>query len=473
MSQQPFITDLLNELKLKYVDLLEDATKFYEEYDALFGLYAREKARIHEIDEQVKTIHSYKEENGVFPQIKDQPDALTYLQELADIKQRTEQNLKQLEPKVFAGFEKRRAKLNKLSSLIVENVVKEKDLTKFLTTIILRAPLAGDHTRCPSNEKAKPLYIAAMAAKFLMQLIEQDLVKESFIVDRYPELVESKEHPGHKELDPETLEVFKKDVLQPVIEAALIHNIGSYSNDAQRIFRGNRYRELDENTRKDLVRIIYENTLNYLTYGLGSPKELSNTEDESQHAVELQKFIFKQTLLANYSKAQHPLGNVIRIPMIYSAFMLSTKLKHDNLLAFRAYGILKSGISKNIIHKDFGEIFKQMVGRYPLGAGLFFISKETHVPERAVVTGLNPPNENCAIVKQLTRRQLQFDDHTQIKVTPQFLIDNEVARTESDFGPEYYKKQFPKGYYWNPAELWERDIDQKRFWRRDNQYKEN
>ena len=473
MSQQPFIIELLNDLKLKYVELLDDAAKFYNEYDALYAVYAKEKARIEEIKLQVATIQSYREEYGVYPQIKDHPDAESYLAELDTIKERALQNLKKLEPSVIKGFTQRRAQLEQISNIIVENVIKEKDVNKFLTSIILNAPLENDHTRCPSNEKTKPIYIAAMAGKFLMQLAEQGKIEEAFITERVPKWVDSIEHPNQKELEPEMLKEFKASVLQPVVQAALIHNIGSYSLDAHRIFRGNRYRVLDEPTRKSLVRIIYDNTLNYLKYGLGEPDALRHKINGKAPELEQEKYKLLETLLTNFSKAQHPLGNVIRIPMIYSSFMLSTKLKHDYLLLYKAYDILTSGIEKQVIHPEYARVFQDMVGKYPLGTGLFFISKETHVPERAVVIGLNPSTPKAAIVKQLTRRQLQFDDHTQVEVSPEFNIANEGARRKSDFGPDYFKKQFPSGYYWNPAELWERDIDHNRFWRRDNQLKEN
>ena len=473
MSQQPFITELLNDLKVKYVELIDDAAKFFNEYDALYGVYAKEKARIEEIKLQVSTIQSYKEEHGIYPQIKDHPDAESYLAELDVIKDKALDHLKELEPSVVKGFKERRAKLENISTSIVDNMIKEKDANKFLTTIILKAPLENDHTRCPNNEKTKPLFIAGMAAKFLMQLCELEKVDEPFIMDRMPNWIDSVEHPNQKELEPEMLKEFKASVLQPVVQAALIHNIGSYSMDAHRIYRGNRYRVLDEPTRKSLVRIIYDNTLNYLKYGLGEPESLKGKLKGKNPELEQEKFELLKSLLENFSKAQHPLGNVIRIPMIYSSFMLSTKLKHDYLLLYKAYDILTSGIEKKVIYPDYASVFQAMVGKYPLGSGLFFISKETHVPERAVVIGLNPSQPKAAIVKQLTRRQLQFDDHTQVEVSPEYNIANEVARRKSDYGPDYFKKQFPSGYFWNPAELWEVDIDHNRFWRRDNQLKVN
>ncbi|MDC2889373.1 hypothetical protein [Psychrosphaera algicola] len=56
-------------------------------------------------------------------------------------------------PKIQKGFEQRRTILDKLAGTLVDAAVKERDAGKFLTTIVLRAPLSGDPSRCPNNEK--------------------------------------------------------------------------------------------------------------------------------------------------------------------------------------------------------------------------------------------------------------------------------------------------------------------------------
>lgn len=472
MSNPLFITELLKELKADYLILLDDAVKFFNEWDALYGIYAKETSRIEEIEKQLSTIEAYKEEHGIYPQIKDQPDAESYIKELNQIRDRADMDLRDIKPKVIEGFQQRRTKLNRIAGTIANAVAKEKDANKFITTMILRAPLESDHTRCANNEKNKPIYMSALAARLLINLAEESKIDNEFITSRVPRLVPSKDNPKIQEPDPEMLKIFKQDVLVPVIQAILIHNIGSYSIDADRIFRGNRFRMLDEKTRKSLVKIIYDNTLNYLKYGLGEPTDdvALQTNDA---ALEQEKFELTESLLKNYTTAQHPFGNILRIPMIYSSFMLSTKPKHDFNIVFKAYDILSSGIEKEVIYQPFTEAFQKMVGRYPLGTGIFFISKETNLPERAVVIGLNPTEPSSAIVKQLTRRQLQFDDHTQVEVSRDYNLYYDAARKSSDFGPAYYQKQFPDSYFWNPAELWERDIDHVRFWRRDNNTKIN
>ena len=470
VAQSQFITDLLKSLKIKYQELLDDAMEFYQEYESLYGIYEKETQRIVEIDQQLSTIQKYKEKHGVYPQIKDHADAETYLDELSRLKNRAEHDLQQVKPAVVKGFERRKQMVHGISKSISSMMLADKDASQFITTMMLRAPLPNDHQRCPTNEKNKPIYIAALCVSLISRLIKYSSIENDYIVSRYPTKIEIEY--GVKEFDQEQADRYIEEVLTPVITACLIHNIGSYSSEAEDIYQGNRYQVLEEEDRKLLIKAIHDNTDRYFKYGLGKPS-YEDFDDPEKYQEELDKFSLTNEILEGYSQALDPIGNLLRLPMIYSSFMMSTKQQHDFRIAFKAYDILKSGIEKGVVNKDFGDEFLKMVGHYPLGTGIFFISKESKLPERAVVTGLNPPVPSSAIVKQLTRRQVKFDDHTQVCASKDYIISNEGARRSSDFGTEYYKKQFPNGFFWNPAEPWERDIDHKKFWRRDNSIKKN
>jgi len=470
VAQAQFITDLLKSLKVKYQELLDDAIEFYEEYESLYGVYAKEKKRIVEIEQQLVTIQNYKEKHGVYPQIKDHTDAETYLDELDRLKSKAEHDLKSVEPEVMKGFERRTTMLSKISKSIAAMMLEDKDASQFIATMMLRAPLPNDHTRCPVNEKSKPIYIAALSACLIKRLIKHNVLDNDYISSRFPTKVEIEN--GVKEYNQEQTATYIDEVLIPVITACLIHNIGSYSSEAEAIYQGNRYQVLEEQERKTLIQAIHDNTDKYLKFGLGEPSH-EQYEDPEVFQQQLDKYTLTKSIVDGYSQALDPIGNLLRLPMIYSSFMMSTKQQHDFRISFKAFDILKGGVDKGVVSKEFGTEFLKMVGHYPLGTGIFFISKETKLPERAVVTGLNPPKTTSAIVKQLTRRQVKFDDHTQVCASKGYIISNEVARRDSDFGTEYYKKQFPNGFFWNPAEPWERDIDHKKFWRRDNNIKSN
>lgn len=476
MGNNEFTTEQLKELKLLYVELIDNAVTFFQEYPELHLAHTRAAARLEETKRQLETIREYKQEHGVYPKIKNQDNTEEYLVELNAIQHKTEQLVSELAPKIDAGSKFRHALLQEVSNKIATHLFKEKDAAKFLTTMMLRAPLPSDHIRNLNNEKNKPIYIAALTVCFLKRLLRRSMVEHEFITSRIPEMVPSEENPEQMVAEPKMLAKFNSDVVIPLVKAALIHNLGSYSVDADKIYAGNRYRLLEEEDRKRLVRTIHDDTLCYLNEGLGLAKiDIAKGEVENAETLKLEKdkFELMKTLITSYTNPRKPLGNILRIPVIYSSFMLSSKPKHKFELIYKAFDILKGGIDKEVMHKDYGEEFLRLVGRYPVGSGINFISKETHLPERAVVIGLNPPKVSTAIVKQVTKRQVQFDDHTQVAVSREYNIAYEEARNTSDFGDEYFEKQFPEGFYWNPAESWERDIDHVKFWRRDNKLKEN
>lgn len=472
MSQPPFITDLLQQLKSDYVEVIDDAASFFSKFSELQGVFVREKEKLEEVNNQLKTILGYKQKNGNYPKIKDQPDAEVYLSELNQIKQKADENIAELWPKIQKGFEHRRTLLNKLTSAIVDATIKEKDAGKFLTTIVLRAPLSGDPSRCPNNEKNRPLYTAALTVQLVAQLAQKKLIDNKFIQINLPNWTQTDDQLAASDEDDAALDAYKTNVLMPIVKACLLQNIGSYSPDAEALYEGNRYRQVDEKTRKSQVKAIYEKTLTYLKWGVGKPTR-DEFEEDALFEKALQRHQIMEEILVNYSNPAHLLGNLIRVPMIYASFILSTKPKFEFPTIFKAYDVLSSAIKKEVVRKDVANILKKMVGRFPLGSGLYFISKETNLPERCVVTTLNPSEPKNAIVKQLTKRQVQFDDITQVEITPAYNILYEAARTNSDFGPAYFKKQFPDGLYWNPAPLWERDIDHAKFWRRDNKVRKN
>ncbi|NVK25365.1 MAG: hypothetical protein HWE10_10595 [Gammaproteobacteria bacterium] len=471
MANQKFITDILKSLKSQYQEIIDDAIQFFAEFGSVHAVYSKEIKRLNETNNQLKTIASYKAEHGVYPQIKGYEDTKVYLKELQKIQSRSEQEVAKHEPEIIDGFIRRREKLFIMTDLMLHSLLNDRDASQFIATMMLRAPMPNDKNRCATNEINKPIYIGALSVSLLRRLMDKDAVEDEFIKDLQPQFIQG-EHFITPEYEPEQLERFSKYVLTPILTAALIHNIGSYSPDAAAIYDGNRYKALNEEQRKTLISDIHEHTMNYLMFGLGKPNK-ENFKSEEEYFNELDAFQLTKDIIEGYSKSTNPRGNLLRVPMIYASFMLSTKPKHDYLITFKAFDILKSGIDKGVVYKPYAKEFLRMVGLYPLGCGIFFISKDSDVPERAVVTGLNPPDPSSAIVKRLTRKQVKFDDHTQVCASKNSILSNRDARTNSRFDANYFKKQFPNGYFWNPSEVWELDLDHKQFWRRDNSITQN
>jgi len=472
MANKNFITDLLKSLKTKYQAVLDDAIDFYSDYSDYHAVYEKEVGRCHEVENQINTINTYKKQHGTYPQIKDHPDVHAYVSELIKIKERASQQIAKVEPTIIEGYKRRSRLIGAVAKPMIDMLLTDRDASQFIATMMLRAPMPDDRARCVNNEINKPLYIAALSISLLRRLYDKGALENEFIKSLVPDMIQV-DGTTEVEYEPGQLARFEKYVLTPIITACLIHNIGSYSKEALSIYKGDRYQVFDDKQRKILISAIYEQSKKYLTFGLGDPRISRIHMDEQEHHMDEECFELCEDILKNYSKADDPDGNLLRIPMIYASFMLSTKQRHDYLISFKGYDILKSGIDNKIIYQPYAEHFLNMVGRYPLGTGIFFYSKETEVPERAVVTGLNPPKPTSAIVKQLTRKQLQFDDHTQVCVNENTILSNKEAREASRFDAKYYQKQFPNGYFWNASEVWELGIDHQQFWRRDNNLKQN
>lgn len=483
------ITDILKTLKAQYLELLSDATKFFRDFEDTYLIYEKETHRTKEINKQIETILSFKETNGFYPTIKDQDDTGAYLKELKHLSATAQERLDRVEPKVLGGFRRRTTLLTEIADTIIDQTFNDKEANRFITTMVLRAPLPNDQSRCASNEKSKPLYIAALSVKLVQKLLEDGQIIEEDIVKFAPKLslkqVEAQtseasstsstgNKPEQHELTAEEFEPFRKQVLRPIVFAALIHQIGSYSVDADQLYKGNRYRLLDEEERKKLINIIYKSSRSYLKYGLGEPdRSLFESIAADDYLDAVARYDLTDTILTHYVKPQHALGNLLRIPMIYASFLMSTKSRHNYNLIYKAYDIMKSGIEKEVVYEPYTKVFMKMMGCFPLGSGIYFISKETNMVEKGVVVGLNPADPKSAIVKQTTKRQVKYEDHSQTQVSYDFNIINPKARKQSNFNEDYYKNQFPKGFYWNPAEDWEVDINPKTFWRRDNSIHRN
>ncbi len=469
-----FITDVLKLLKTKYQALIVDAETFFEEFEDVYLVYDKELARTREVNKQLDMIIAFKKEHGYYPTIKDQDDTKQYVSELQNIRFHAQEILDSVEPKVLGGFRRRMSMVNEIADIIIEQTTRDKDANKFLTTLVLRAPLPNDQARCPSNEKNKPLFMAALSVSLLKQLVKYHLIEDKYIISKVPAIrpddVDDEILNNHKD----AFEEYNKDVLRPLIIAIILHEIGSYSHEADLIFKGKRFGTLSNSERRDLINITMSLTKRYLKYGLGQPdKESFDVQQAADYKSAVQRYNFMETILDNYLKSEHPVGNLLRIPMIYASFLLSTKTSHTYASIYKAYDIVKSGVTKGLIYGPFAQAFLKMVGRFPLGCGIYFISKDTNQPEKAVVIGLNPKEPNTAIVKQLTRRQVKFEDHTQTSVSYKYNLLNEEARENSDFNDAYYESQFSKGFIWNPAESWELEIDHSTFWRRDNSTRSN
>ena len=117
-----------------------------------------------------------------------------------------------------------------------------------------------------------------------------------------------------------------------IFSCALLQDIGLQSPEALSILHGedgklDEFRVLDEPTRKQLLKINFTQTLEYLKNGLGIPRYIGNDKTERDRFVQRHTALngFMLTLLKDTYLSKVGVGELVKIPQIYTSIVLSTK----------------------------------------------------------------------------------------------------------------------------------------------------
>ena len=278
---------------------------------------------------------------------------------------------------------------------------------KLLGTIQLLSPTEGKNVAA-SNQKSKHLYKAVLSLRLLDKLLADGELNNAYVQQRF---AASKGKKAAKdEYDP-----FRDDVQIPLLMAALLQDIGSCHPDAQLILKGadgdaDEFRVLDNDERMALLQISYRESLKYVVQGLGLEKYSGNSKQErdsfTQRETERQNFVVM--LLKNAVKPEHGIGNLLKIPQIYTSVVLSTKnsFAYDTLPKVAL--VLEKGVEKGVYSKVAVDALLSITGVFPQGFGVTYIPKDSDRQdldryEYAIVTGLYPADIRQPICRMVTR----------------------------------------------------------------------
>lgn len=278
---------------------------------------------------------------------------------------------------------------------------------KMLGTIQLICPTRGKNI-AKENQKARHLYKAVLSIRLLDRLVMDGLVDHPFIMQRY-------EQSKHLRYHDETVyHPYRDDVHVTVLMAAILQDIGRTHPICQGILRGpdgtfDEYRELDADERINYLQTSYSETLNYVQQALGLGRYLGRDKDERDLYLqtELEKRELLISLLKQAARPEHGLGNLLKIPQIYTAMVLSTKHNYNyEDLPKAALGLEKSA-ELGKLNKDYVAAFLRIVGMFPQGYGVPYIPKDSdgHDMERyeyAIVTGLYPTDFRRPVCRIVT-----------------------------------------------------------------------
>jgi hypothetical protein len=159
--------------------------------------------------------------------------------------------------------------------------------------------------------------------------------------------------------------------------------------------------------------------------------------------------------------------------MVYASFMLSTKEEYDYRNMYRAYDILKDGMKQGEYNANFYALFLRMVGRFPLGSGIYFISNDTEQIEKGIVSSLFPKNPEEPYVKQITRNHIQSLSQSEVLVVRSTNIYFDSTRENSGIDEAIFTQRYQPPYVWNANEVWEVQVPALVFWKKDGTIKQS
>ncbi|MBM33255.1 MULTISPECIES: hypothetical protein [unclassified Arsukibacterium] len=277
---------------------------------------------------------------------------------------------------------------------------------KMLGTIQLMSPTAGKNI-APSNQKSKHLYKALLSIRLLDRLLLDNQISHPFILQRFQAAAGT---AAADEYQP-----FRDDVQVPLLMAALLQDIGSCHPDAQRILKGSagdldEFRVLENDERTELLKISYRESLNFVVQAIGIGSYQGNSKEQRDRYLqnEREKQAFLIFMLKNAIKPEQGVGNLLKIPQIYTSVVLSTKANYSYESLPKVGLVLEKGVEKGVYSPVAVSGLLKITGVFPQGFGITYIPKDSDRQdldryEYAIVTGLYPQDPKMPICRMVTR----------------------------------------------------------------------
>ncbi|MCU7555961.1 hypothetical protein OCL06_15330 [Alteromonas sp. ASW11-19] len=314
-----------------------------------------------------------------------------------------------LESERLERLERLQSVAHRLLALCEGDTYEETQLlsAKFLGTVMLltRGP-EGKFAQL--HQRLKPLYKAVLALRLSDKALEHDYISHPYLTARKAALTRFKGNRAWQER-------WQNEVAMPIIWCALLQDIGLQSYEARAILHGpdnnlDEFRVLENDQRKQLLKINFSSTLNYLKNGLGLPAYVGNDKAErdafiASHTATME---FMQALMKDAFISKSGLGEILKIPQIYVSVVLSTKPDYSRKSLPKGYLLIEQLAKKGALHNKLAEAFIGIVGYFPLGFGITYIPQTERGFDRegyecAIVTRLNPEHPAEPICRPVTR----------------------------------------------------------------------
>ncbi len=288
--------------------------------------------------------------------------------------------------------------------------------SKFLATLVMFSPGQGKRL-AELHQSLKPAYKAVLSLRLLDKMLTDGYVKNPYILAYY-------DQKHRYSLQPMDEMNFTQSVIIPVVLAAMFQDIGLLHPRLTKILEGedgqlDRFRLLSKDERDQMLKLNYQYTLDYLTFGLG--EQHADSVDEAQaeafKQAEDRRLKWQSGLIENANSTKMGTSEVIKVPQIYASVVFSTKRDFSKASLPNGALLIKQLAVKHQISKLIADSFIRIVGHFPLGYGVVYIPSdirggEVGTYEYAIVTALNAPNPDEPICRLVSKNQIFMDYST-------------------------------------------------------------
>jgi len=388
------IRDLLNSI----YSAAADGTSLYEQ--AAWYFQGHGQAELQTLQQQQQDLQRKLEDanKGVRAKLE---------QKLSEI----EQSVKDLQKQQFNERLDRIRQLKSIARRVV-NLVQGDTADEYrvlaaraLGTIQLMSPTYGKNI-AQTNQRHKHLYKALMAILLLQQLVQDKLLKNRYVLNKFADSLQA---PAG------TASPWQEDVLVPLVMACLLQDIGLQHPEVQLLLRGedgkqDQHRILPAEQRQKLLSLSFEFSQQYLLNGLGLDQYIGNSKAERElflHEEEnRQSFVLH--LLRSSITPDDGIGNLLKIPQVYTSVVLPSKQQYNYESLPKVGPLLKAGVEKGWYPAEIVRSLLKITGYFPQGYGITYIPKDSDKRdldryEYAIVNALYPPEPETPICRQVTR----------------------------------------------------------------------
>jgi hypothetical protein len=277
---------------------------------------------------------------------------------------------------------------------------------QLLGTIQLISPTEGNKVT-NNNEYCKSLYKALLSLRLLDRLLFDIEIPDAHIANTLAEF------PGQsfEQFDLKAQRRVIEQIKIPLLMAALLQDVGLYHSEAQELLIGvdstkDPYRILSEDERKKLLTINYKQTLTYISDGLSIPFYIGRSKEERDQfdLDERAKSQFLRQLIKSSFQPKKTIGNLLKVPQIYTSIIFSTKDSYNYKVLPKVYQVLNKSAELGACSQKMVDALYKITGMFPQGYGVIYMPQDEKCYEYAIVNRLYPTLPEEPLCRIATRK---------------------------------------------------------------------